>query len=97
MIVTAESGTTTVPSEDEQRTVTAQSVIFGTPSGNNKTNLSHTSACMIIVTVRSSQVMCNHVLSQLLWKAPTSSARLKLARGSSVWPINFTLDLSYTV
>ena len=43
---------------------------------------------MIIVTVQSSQVMCNHVMSQLLWKAPTSSARLKLVRGSSVWPIN---------
>ena len=29
------------------------------------------------------------LLSQIIWKAPNSLARLKLVHGSSVWPIKF--------
>ena len=66
----------------------AQSVIFCTlhHTGDLKTNFIYTSAWMTFVTLRSAQMMCDHVLQQLPWKAPTSSARLLLVRGSSVWP-----------
>ena len=64
------------------------SVIFGTlhHTGHLKTNFIYTSAWMTFVTFRSAQMMCDHVLQQLPWKVPTSSARLLLARGSSVCP-----------
>ena len=85
------------PMEDEQRTVISTVchlqyiASYRWPQDKIYLHISLNDLC----DFRSAQMMCNHVLQQLPWTTPTSSARLLLARGSSVWP-NSALDFYHT-
>ena len=85
------------PMEDEQRTVISTVchlryiASYRWPQDKIYLHISLNDLC----DFRSAQMMCNHVLQQLPWKAPASSARLLLACGSSVWP-NSALDFYHT-